>query len=103
MAGIGIKISNVEFVPTKFKSGLVGFASCQIGKKIYLGNIAVYSLRDGSGFRCVYPQKILKNGSKIPIFYPVDEESNKAITEAITAKVKEILMSTMEGGENGKH
>ena len=86
------KISEIELTPIRGKSGLTFFASCLLDQKFFVGNIAVFTKRDGSGFRCVYPTKVLSNGKQIPIFYPVNEEVGDEIQSAISTKATQLLL-----------
>lgn len=86
-----VKVSDVQLIPVKPKEGLTFFASCILDDKYYLGNLAVFSLRDGSGFRVVFPTKTLKNGQQIPIFYPVKKELADEIQRAISRCAEEFM------------
>ncbi len=85
------KITEIELLPIKAKGGLTFFASCVLDSKYFVGNIAVFTKRDGSGFRCVYPTKVLKNGKQIPIFYPINEKVGEKIQTAISVKATQLL------------
>lgn len=93
-----VKIEELQLVPVKFKKGLTFFASCVLDGRYFVGDIAIYSLKDGSGFRCVYPTKILKNSQKIPIFHPVNKKVNDQIQEEISKRARELLVGTLEEG-----
>ncbi len=85
-------ISEIELIPIRAINGLTFFANFVIDHDFYVGNVAVFTKRDGTGFRCVYPTKKLKNGSEVPIFYPINYEVGQQIEEAITQKAYELLM-----------
>lgn len=86
-----ITISEIELVPVRAKEGLTFFASCILDRKYFVGNLAVFTLRDGSGFRIVYPTKMLRNGTQIPLFYPVDKEISAKIQNAISNEAIKLL------------
>ena len=86
------KISEIELTPIRGKSGLTFFASCVLDQKFFVGNIALFTKRDGSGFRCVYPTKVLSNGKQIPIFYPISESVGDTIQSAISHKATQLLL-----------
>lgn len=90
-------ISEIELLPIRTSNGLTFFANFVIDHSFYVGNVAVFTRRDGNGFRCVYPTKKLNNGSEIPIFYPINYEVGQEIEEAISQKALELLMPE-EGG-----
>lgn len=95
-----VKIENIEFIPIKPQSGLVGFASCEIDGKFYLGSLGVYTnLGNPGSFRITYPCKKLVNGELVKIFSPLTEEFNQAITQAISQKVSLLMNPSMEGGD----
>lgn len=85
------KITGIELIPIRSKEGLTFFASCILDEKYFVGNLAVFTLRDGTGFRVVYPTKMLRNGTQIPIFYPVDKEISSEIQHAISNEATRLL------------
>lgn len=88
------KVNNVEFIPIKPHSGLVGFASCEIDGLYYIGGLGVYTNLNKPGFyRVTYPCKKLGNGELVRLFSPLSEELNKTITEAINQKVQKLFDS----------
>jgi len=85
-------ISEISIVPIKTQNGLVAFAECVLDKKYFVGGIGVYTLLDGSGFRITFPTKLLKNGTQIPLFHPINSEVGQAIQQAISNEVKRLLV-----------
>jgi len=96
------KVTEIQLVPMRAKNGLTFFASCVLDGKYFIGNLAIFTLRDGSGFRVVYPTKVLRNGSQIPIFYPIDKNINAEIQRAISNEATKLLEpeDSRNGGEN---
>lgn len=94
------KVTEIELTPIKAKDGLTFFAACVLDGKYYLGNIAVFTRRDGSGFRCVYPTKTLRNSKQIPIFYPIDHQTGQTIEEAVSTAATKLLLPD-ENQSNG--
>lgn len=86
-------ISEIELVPLRLKNGLTFFADCVLDGKYFLGGVAVFTRRDGSGFRCVYPTKKLINGKQIPLFYPIARDVGQEIEKAISLKATQLLTS----------
>jgi len=87
-----IAISEIQVIPVKPKEGLVAFASCVINNQFYLGNIAIYtSPSSDSGFRLVYPAKMLPTGKQIYCAHPISKEVGKIIHNAIISKYEELL------------
>jgi len=85
-----VNISEINIVPIKPNNGLIAFASFVLDNSFYFGNIGIYTRLDGS-FKLVYPNKILSNGKKISNFYPINRETAKELTIAISEKYNEIL------------
>jgi len=86
-----LEISEIQVIPMKPKEGLVAFASCVINNALYIGNIAVYtSPSTQSGFRLLYPVKILPNGKEIHCVHPINKEAGELISKAIIRKFREI-------------
>lgn len=95
-----ITISEIQLVPVRAKDGLTFFANCVLDGKYFVGNLAIFTLRDGSGFRVVYPTKMLRNGTQIPIFYPIDKRISAEIQYAISNEATQLLNpDSMNGGE----
>jgi len=88
-----LEISEIQVIPMKPKEGLVAFASCVINNALYIGNIAVYtSPSTQSGFRLLYPVKILPNGKEIHCVHPINKEAGELISKAIIRKFREIAL-----------
>ena len=88
-----LEISEIQVVPMKPKEGLVAFASCIINSSLYIGNIAIYSSPSTqSGFRLVYPVKILPNGKEIHCVHPISKEAGELISKAIIKKFREVIL-----------
>ena len=86
---MNILIKEVQIVPIKPNSGLVGFASCVINECLYLGSIGIFTRLDGS-YRLVYPTK--KIGEKnINIFYPITRELGRQLEQVIISKFEEVM------------
>ena len=87
-----IQASEVQIIPVKPKEGLVAFASCVINNALYIGNIAVYTSQSTqSGFRLVYPVKILPNGKEVNCVHPINREAGELISKAIIGKFRDII------------
>ncbi len=87
------QITEIRLVPVMRDGGLTFFASCIIHNSFFIGNIALISRLDGSGFRCVYPNKVLSNGAQIPVFYPINNKVGKVIEETLSAEAIRLLDS----------
>lgn len=105
-------ISEIEIIPVRPKSGLVAFSSCVINGQIYLGNIGIHTRLDGSGFRLVFPVKVLPNGKEINCFYPITRKAADQISQAIvnkfealieSSKIEEKVATNLRKGGGSKH
>lgn len=85
-----MKISEIQVIPVKPKDGLIGFASFVLEEKYYVSSVAIYTRLDGSGYRLVYPTKLVGN-KNVNIFHPINNEVGKVIDEAVTNKINEIF------------
>jgi stage V sporulation protein G len=95
-----IEVRNIQFIPIKPQFGLVGFASCEVDNKFYLGNLGVYTnLGNPGAYRLTYPCKKLPNGKLVKIFTPLSEQINEIITKAINQKVSLLMNPKTKGGE----
>ena len=95
-----LKISEIQILPVKPQDGLVAFASCLFEESLALNSIAIYTRLDGSGYRLVYPNKILANGKEISLFYPINKEIGEALEEAIISKFEELQEKVKKRNEN---
>lgn len=85
-----VVLTEIEIFPVKPKNGLVAFASFVFENSIFIGNVAVHSRPDGSGFRLVYPEKTLPNGKTLQIIYPITKAVGQAIEEAVGKRLEEV-------------
>ncbi|MCM8794584.1 MAG: hypothetical protein NC819_02110 [Candidatus Omnitrophica bacterium] len=92
-----LSISEVEIVPVKPQGGLVAFASCVVNGLLYLGNIGIHTRPDGSGYRLVFPVKVLPNGKQIHCFHPVTREAGDLLLQAIIRKFEELTCRAQRG------
>lgn len=96
------KISELQIVPVKPKDGLIGFASFVLDEKYYVSSIAIFTRRDGSGYRLVYPTKKVFL-SDINIFHPINASVGKTIETEVMKKVNELVNETTHGTETRKY
>lgn len=95
------QIDNIQFIPVKPHSGLVGFASCEIDGSHYIGSLGVYTnLEKPGSYRLTFPCKKLANGQLVKLYSPISVELAQAITNAVSEKVSSLLGSETGGGEN---
>ncbi len=106
-----IVVSEIQVIPIKPQNGLVAFASCVINDQFYIGNIGIHTRADGSGYRLVFPLKILPNGKAIQCFHPICRWAGDQINTAIINKLEKLIeniknkedvstMSRQTGGNN---
>lgn len=88
--GAATRVEEVQFTPIKPREGLIGFASCLVEGRLYLGGIGVHTALNGDGLRLTYPTR--KIGTvNIPLCHPVNVETGNAIKEAVTRRVRELM------------
>lgn len=91
---MGFNISNIQFIPINPRSGLVGFASCEIDGLHFISSLGVYTnLEKPGSYRLTFPCKKLANGQLVKIYAPISEELAQAITNAVSEKVSTLLDS----------
>lgn len=88
-----LSISEVDIIPVKPRNGLIAFASCVVNGQLYLGNIAIHTRLDGSGYRLVFPVKVLPNGKEIQCVHPVTRQAGDRLLEAIVEKFEALIAS----------
>lgn len=97
-----IDITETTFYPIRpTDRGLIGFAACIFANKLALNSISVYTRPDGD-IRLLFPEKILANGKRLNVFYPITREAYEVIRAAVKNKVEE-LTKKARIEENGKY
>ena len=97
-----ISITEISIYPVRPKDGLIAFASCLFNGRLSLNSIAIYTKPDGSGYRLVYPAKILPNGKQINLFYPINKETADLIHKAVIEAYENLTEKVMKGVNNGQ-
>lgn len=93
-----INVSQVQLQPVKPYKGLWGFAAFVINNDFYVSNVAVFTKRDGSGIRLLYPKK-----SNFECFHPINRRAGDVITHAVEEAYKSYLeRSNQDVYETGK-
>lgn len=97
-----MEITEIEIHPIKPRQGLVGFASCVINDSLYLGNIAIHtSPSHASGYRLVYPNKLVAGSKEIPCVYPINHQTADTISAAIINQFEKVIVKvTINHGKN---
>jgi len=85
------KVSEVQVVPVKPVSGLVGFASFVFDGCLYCGSIGIYT-RPAGGYRLTYPTRKGANGS-FNIFHPINREVAEEIEKVVIEKFENVTKS----------
>ena len=86
-----LSISEVDIIPVKPRNGLIAFASCVVNGQLYLGNIAIHTRLDGSGYRLVFPVKVLPNGKEIQCVHPVTRQAGELLLQAIVERFEALI------------
>lgn len=79
-----MRVSKIIYDALVFpRNGHVGFVSFVLDGGLFVGNVGVHRRLDGDGYRLVYPTKILRNGNKVDVVYPINKELGGQIHTAI--------------------
>lgn len=84
-----MKISKIEYIPIRPKSGCLGFVSFVIDEELYVASVAVYS-RLGGGIRLVWP-KINNNGNQFATIHPITQDLAQKIESVVEEHVQKLL------------
>lgn len=83
-------VSEVSFYPLRpTEKGLIGIAGCLWDNNLALNSISVYLTPTGD-IRLLFPNKVLRNGKDINLFYPVNKATYEIIRQAIVKKIETI-------------
>lgn len=83
-----LEINEIQIVPIKPMSGLVGFASFVLNESFFVGSIGIYT-RPNGGYRLTYPTKKVGNNS-VGIFYPINKQIAKDIEDVIVNEFEKV-------------
>ena len=84
-------ISEISVTPVRPRNTLVAFCSLAYRGEIFLGDIALHVDPSSDDFRLVFPEKVLFNGSRCHVHFPLSSKVNDTIRAAIVAKYKELI------------
>ena len=90
MTMISSFISEVSVTPIRPKDTLVAFCSFVYRNEFFLGDVALH-LDPSGGYSLRYPAKVLFNGSKCQVHYPLSAEIAEVIKSAIIKKYEELI------------
>lgn len=83
-----MEITKINIRKVDEKDGLFGFVSIVINDCLYLGNIAIFSKLNKTGYRLIFPEK--KVGTKkISIFHPLTQDFYFLLEERINKEIKD--------------
>ncbi len=83
-------ISDIQILPVNIPiNGLVAFASLKYADLV-LNSIAIYSKKNGTGYRITYPTKQAKNHDS-NLFYPLNPILSKTIETSIILKYTQLF------------
>ncbi len=94
-----VRITEITFLPMEpNQKGFLGLAGFVIDNKLKLSGISVYTTR--AGYRLLYPVCHYPHGKVINSVYPIDRETGRIFTEAVSSKVKELGEKLGKGYNN---
>ncbi|MBU1912718.1 MAG: SpoVG family protein [Candidatus Omnitrophica bacterium] len=83
------RLTEIQVIPIKPQSGLVGFASLVLDGNLYLGSIGI-ATRPQGGYRLVYPTK--KAGDRnINIFHPINKRFAEIVEKFVIERFEEVM------------
>ena len=94
VTSMDITISEIEIIPIKPHNGLLAFTSFILNHAFYIGDVAIYSRISKSGYRLVYPVKVLANGVKVNCFHPINNAASQIIEDAVVKKYSELILKS---------
>jgi len=86
-----IVLSETQIIPVKPRNGLIAFVSFVMNGSFYCSDIALYSRLDGSGYRIVYPDKVLANNTRLQVFHPISKEAAEAVEKPIFQAYEKLM------------
>jgi len=89
-------ITEITLTPITPRDGLVAFASLTFNECLRLNDIAVHTDIKNGGFRLCYPAKEIFTGKKINLFYPINKETGKILTEVVSAELEKLINSNIK-------
>ena len=93
-----LMLKEISITPIKNKNGLISFASAVINEQLFIGNLALYTCPSSpDGFRLVWPTKILSNGTKLPLVYPINRMTAFAIQKQIVENYLRLIEDLAKG------
>jgi len=93
-----MKVSEVQILPIKSKEGLVGFASAVLDNKLYISGMGVHKIKDGSGYRVTYPEKLVGK-AKLGVYHPISKQLGHDLATEVNKKCLELFVH--EVGRDG--
>ena len=78
------------------QNGLIGFASCVVDGRIFIGNIGI-RVRPGGGYRLLYPDKQLPTGLRSQTVFPITKAAGQALERAVTREIETLAAVPREG------
>ncbi len=93
-----LRLSEIELVPVRPTAGLIGFAGLTLNQSLRLNGIAIYT-RPGGGLRLVFPTRKLRNGTDIPLYFPISKEAGQLFEDALRTAFEQLLPTSSEIAE----
>lgn len=80
------KVSEINIIRLPLNNGHLGFCQFVMNDSLKFTNVAIYSKRDGSGIRLVYPEY-----KGLQAVYPVSKSLGDFITQEIEKAYMELM------------
>ncbi len=85
-----IIVSEVQIRFIKPQNGLIALAEATIDDNWHFSSIGVYQRPNSTNIRITFPSKKLPNGQNFNYFYPINQETEKALRIAVQEKFNEV-------------
>lgn len=89
-----ISVSEIQIIPVKPNNGLQAFVSFVLNNSFYCADIALHGRSDGSGYRLVYPDRVLRNGCRVQILHPISRLAAIAIETPVFEAYEKLIQKS---------
>ncbi len=91
-----LTISEIQIIPVKPRDGLLAFTSFILNGCLYVGDVGLHARPDGSGYRLVYPARVLNNGKLVSAVHPIDRTTGDEIERAVVQAYETLIRKCAE-------
>ena len=106
---VKIEVSDVRVTPIIPNKSLVAFCSFLVNESLFVGDIGLHVCAGHAvGYRLVFPDKLLFNGKRVNLIFPVNRETELYLTQEIVKAYEKVVGTAMKKerekfGDGGNH